>query len=115
MSHKALQGVSAEALLPFAQQCVALESLIFSGTKNCVEETRDAFTDFLVKLIETSGKLTQIKVPVFSEKAEHGNKILRAIVDNADVLGRLQLLSVNEQGSWWKDQEYGQKNQDALI
>ena len=68
-----------------------------------------------MKIIGTSGKLKQIKVPVFSEKAEHGNKILRAIVDNADMLGRLQLLSVNEQGSWWKDQEYGQLNQEALI
>ena len=69
----------------------------------------------MVKIIETSTKLTQIKVPVFSEEAAHGNKILQAIVSNSDLLGRLQLFSVNEQGSWWKGEEYGEANLLALI
>ena len=51
MSHKALMGVTSESLQPFAEKCGSLESLIISGTKNCVEEARTVLTDFVVKII----------------------------------------------------------------
>ena len=57
ISHKALKDVDVEKLSEFAEKCDSLESLIFSGTWNCVEETIDIFTDFLTEIVKRSSKL----------------------------------------------------------